>query len=728
MYRALDCGRVAQILLNSLNHTAQKTAGSVVNSHVAEYWYVIMIKTLLKIFAGVVVLVSAAVIGIVYSFDANNYKEEFADLAEAATGRSLSIAGDVDISLYPWIGLKVHDVSIENPDGFSDRAFATVGQFDVRVKIAPLLQRRLDIDKLVLHHLDLALENNTAGENNWSDISGASETGNVESKFGLAGLDIGSIEVMDSRITWLDKSSGKQFRISKLSLGTQAINTGQSLPIEMKAYVESNQPDWQAAVKATANLDMTNGQGVLVADDLKLIVKTLLPSQKMDTLSFVMVADSTIDLQAQTAKLNNARFSASGLVMSGVFDIEDIFSVPVIEGPIKVKAFKAEKLAKLFKFDVPKMSNERALNKISLSAAFKTDFETIRLDDISANVDDSRINGFVHIAAAPQSRVRYDLRIDQARLDDYIPVDNESVENESGLPLEIIRTIDLEGELEIASLAIGENTLEDVHVSSSIKNGFIKANPITMLVKGGELKAALQMDARKAPATAFVAELKNADADASINPLLKLVLGDETLTLQGPVNVDAALKAAGSSITALKKSARGTIKMNMDKVIVKGIDFEHASRAVVLDYAKRNDFRVSRTFKTKYTADSATEFNGLSATFKVSEGKLLNSDLSLVSDPVNVTGSGSLDFINGKLDYRPVIDMNVKNTTNIRDKLRDHPMQYHARGALGNLAYEFDADKYDLWVGRLMIQEAKAHRNRRINTQSAGSWENVLSK
>jgi hypothetical protein len=55
-------------------------------------------------------------------------------------------------------------------------------------------------------------------------------------------------------------------------------------------------------------------------------------------------------------------------------------------------------------------------------------------------------------------------------------------------------------------------------------------------------------------------------------------------------------------------------------------------------------------------------------------------------------------------------------------------MQYRAHGRLGEVACKFDVDKYDLWVGRLMIQEAKAHKNRRINSKSGDSWQSVISK
>ena len=126
--------------------------------------------------------------------------------------------------------------------------------------------------------------------------------------------------------------------------------------------------------------------------------------------------------------------------------------------------------------------------------------------------------------------------------------------------------------------------------------------------------------------------------------------------------------------------------------------------------------------------DRVTQFDELSATFKISKGRLVNKDLIMASGQLNVTGSGTIDYIKGKLDYRPVVDMHVPNTGNIRDKLRDHPMMYHAHGPFGAVAVDFDVARYDLHLGRLMIQEAKANRNRKINSQSQNNWQNALSK
>lgn len=684
-------------------------------------------KTVIKVFVGMIVLITIAVVGFVYTFDANNYKEEIAAAVEAATGRSITIGGDMNISLYPWIGIKIHDVAIENREGFSRRNFATVDQFDIRVKIRPLFERRLDVDKLVLHRLDINLETNLDGEKNWTDTAKVSGRTTMESKFDLAGFHIDGVDITDSKLNWLDQQSGKQFKVTKMNVSTQAFQQGQPLPVEIKAYIESNQPKWQGAVKAATKLDFHSDAVVFDANDLKLAVKAIFPDHQIERVSFVLAADSAVNVAEQTAKLKNARLSAFGLKMSGSFDVHNIFSVPVIQGPLKVNTFDAGTLAKQFNVDMPQMAKATALKAISLKTLLKTDFNTIDFDDIYGRVDQSSVTGSLSIVVAAEPEVRFALEADSVHLPDYQIISDGTRPDDVPLPLAFVREAKLKGVLDIESVSLAHAALKQFHITSTIEKGVVSANPIRMQVHGGEMKAALRLDVRKTPTARLVAKMDKVDADAVINPLLATITGDETVTVSGLVDADVNLKANGTSVSAMKQTGKGTIKLMMDTAILQGIDFDNASRSVVVDYARRNDFRVSRKFASDYVPGSKTEFNSLAATLKLSNGKLVNSDLSLVSDLVNVSGTGTIDLINEIMEYRPVIDMNVRKTVNVRDKLRDHPMEYLVQGTFGEIATNFDVDKYDLWVGRLMLQEAKARKNRRINSQ-ADSWTNVLSK
>ena len=685
-------------------------------------------KTFFKLIAGLIGIIIIALAGFIYTFDANQYKTEITEQLASATGRQISIAGDLDISLYPWIGMKVNDVTVSNDEAYSNRTFLTIDECDVRIRIIPLLRKRLEIERLVLNRLSLNLEKNTAGEKNWAGVFGKSESHQSESGFGLAGLAIGGIDLRDARLRWLDSSTGREVKVSKLSMSAEAINNDRFLPLELKGLVESSQPGWMAVVNAEAKLDFNESAAIFDARDLKLTAKALLPSSKIDNVKIAMVADSTIDLENQRASLSNARLGLLGLVISGDIDIEDLFSLPRIHGPVKVKTFEARELAENLGYEIPQLVNGQSLKKISLTANLYSDFDTLKLDNMAANMDKSKVKGFVHLEKADKPIVRFDLEVDRLNLDDYRFVTQPVVTEKKPIWLEVTRAIGLEGEVDVETANVNGIELRQLHVTASVEDTVVKADPIRMQVNEGEIVAAIRIDAGETPALSLAAEAKQVAAESSINPLLDNILGDDAPDLSGPVDADIELNAAGTGVAEWQTSARGTLKAWMTEGEIRGIDFNYASQSVVVDYADRNGFRVSRTFNDEYVPDSITEFNSLSATLKVENGKLVNKDFLMISEPVNVTGSGSIDYVQGKLDYRPVIDMNVKNTGNVRDKLRDHPMEYHAHGLFKNVAYDFNVEKYDLHLGRLMIQEAKANRNKKINRQKQGTWTNVLSK
>jgi AsmA protein len=687
--------------------------------------YLAMIKTFLKIISVFLVLLVVAVAGFVATFDANDYKEEIVTLAEALTGREISITGDVDVSVeYPCLAIKVNKIAIDNPPGFGKKTFATIDEFDVSLKIVPLLINRLDLDRLVLHHLKADLVKKASGENNWTGIVD-------EPTFGFVGLNIGSIELKESNLSWSDVGTGKQYKFLKMSVVSQAVKSDQPLPVEIKAFVISKQPQWQAGVNLKSRLMFNENATEFDANDLKLVIKALLPDTSNGKVSFVMAADSTIDLESGSVKLNNTRIAALGLDMSGTFAIENMFTGPVVQGLLKVDAFDAAVLAKNLKVDMPRFANESSLSRISLTTSFKTDFDSVYLDNIVASVDESELTGFFHITDMEKLIARYELTVNKLRLNDYTLAGNNPADNEASFALKLISGADMEGTLDVGSVVLDDAELSNFHVVSVIKNDIFNAEPITMLVGANELDAKMKLDVQDASAIMFVAKVNNADANVIINPVLKTIVGDEVPTLSGAADFDVNLKASGVNWEALKRSTKGTIKLDMQKIVVEGFDFDRAARKVVNDYSYRYDFRASKTFMSTFLADSITEFDGLHATLNLSQGKMVNNDLKLVSDKVTVTGSGYIDFINDSVDYRPVIDMNVESTANLRDKLRDHPMEYDVRGAFGDLAYNFDAGRYDLLVGRMLIQEAKARQYRQINqqknTSSDDSWTNAIS-
>ena len=64
---------------------------------------------------GLIGLIVAALLIIPMFVDLNDYKPQIEQQVTAATGRSFSIGGDIDLSLFPWAGVALSDIRLGNP-------------------------------------------------------------------------------------------------------------------------------------------------------------------------------------------------------------------------------------------------------------------------------------------------------------------------------------------------------------------------------------------------------------------------------------------------------------------------------------------------------------------------------------------------------------------------------------------------------------------------------------
>lgn len=104
------------------------------------------------------VLVLAGLIGAVFLVDVNRFKPIIQESVRKATGREMTMAGDLRLSpgLRPVI--VAEDVRIANAEWGSRPELATIRRLEVQVSLVPLLQRKIEILRLALIEPDILLE------------------------------------------------------------------------------------------------------------------------------------------------------------------------------------------------------------------------------------------------------------------------------------------------------------------------------------------------------------------------------------------------------------------------------------------------------------------------------------------------------------------------------------------------------------------------------------------
>ncbi|SCZ64859.1 AsmA family protein [Thiohalomonas denitrificans] len=348
----------------------------------------------LAILAGaLVLLLIIAIIVVPLYFDPNDYRDQIGDVVEQQTGRELTIGGDIELSLFPWIGVKIHEVSLGNAEGFGPDPFATVENAEVRVKLLPLLRQQVEMDTAVLDGLRLSLARDAQGRTNWDDlIAEAAEQPEEEpadQREGqpLAGLAIGGLAVSDARVVWDDAMTGRQVEVAPFDLESGAIELGEPFPLEFRFTVKSNQPQLSGEVAFESQLMLNPDTGLYSADDARLETDLQSPLFPNDRLQATLASTLSANFNEQTARLDSLRLSAYGAELNGEAEASRILELPDARGTIRVATEDAEALATLLAgFGLE--AKPAALKDASMEGQFETSLSdgTANLDALSINV------------------------------------------------------------------------------------------------------------------------------------------------------------------------------------------------------------------------------------------------------------------------------------------------------------------------------------------------------
>ncbi|MCZ6705449.1 MAG: AsmA family protein, partial [Bacteroidetes bacterium] len=106
------------------------------------------ILKLLGIVAGAgLALIVLVMIGLVLFVDPNDYQAESSAAVEQATGRQLTLEGDLALDVFPRLRITIGAAELANAAGFADEPFASIEGAGLAVGLLPLLSRRIEIDE-----------------------------------------------------------------------------------------------------------------------------------------------------------------------------------------------------------------------------------------------------------------------------------------------------------------------------------------------------------------------------------------------------------------------------------------------------------------------------------------------------------------------------------------------------------------------------------------------------
>ena len=220
-----------------------------------------LLKILLGIIVSLALIVVLAGILIPILVDPNDYKDEIAQQVLDKTGRTLTIEGDIDLSISPplSVSLELGKLELSNAKGFADKPFARMQGASLYVAIMPLLtDNRLDVGEIKLAGMELNLIKNMQGQNNWSDLSAEKESPtnipdtaaqatktstekNAEQK-SMPAISIAGLNISDALISYTDEKAKQSISLSKSNITISELVEDKPFELSISTYINSNNP------------------------------------------------------------------------------------------------------------------------------------------------------------------------------------------------------------------------------------------------------------------------------------------------------------------------------------------------------------------------------------------------------------------------------------------------------------------------------------------------------
>ena len=671
-----------------------------------------ILKFLLFIGLGVVALIVLILAYIALFVDPNDYKDDIAAQASQATGRDVTLGGDLSISLFPALGFKLGEVTIGNAPGFSGE-FAKVSNASVAVKLLPLLSKNLQVEKVILDGMQLNLAINANGGDNWSDIGAddgsVKETSSNES-LGVASLSIAGIEISDTGMTLSNAQTGQDVLVSNVNLNVTEIALGKPVNIKggLRVMLPAEQVEYQVAVEGKLRYEPSNGLAELLAMEVAIVDQSAQPLPEM-----VLLANGQLNIQSGELDLSSLELQADDLQLIGSITGNNVLVEPNLSGQFELAPFNPKSVAKAFGSELPALTDATVLEDFHGQLNLTVTPQKITVSQLQASLDDSTLTGRLSMTRTERPSYQFTMNVDQINLDRYLPEADVASQKEqtatptiSPIPVETFRAIDAEGEFNLGAVTINGLDATDVSVTLQTDRNGWRFRPLSANFYDGQFNGAISIDA--------TGESPILRTDDNLNEVLAQALLQDMLGTDFVAGLALFEANIDADINQPVETLNGEVSFDIRDGAIYGVNIAELLRkgfSVANNLSSVADLGAAANLGEEFLQGGGqTDFASLSGKFFAENGVITNNDLSLKSPLLRVSGLGTVDLPNNRIDYEisaALVKSLEGQGTNGEDQLIGKQIPIRITGTLDEPKYSVDpAVLIDILAGE-RVQELK---------------------
>ncbi|MGD8983937.1 MAG: AsmA family protein [Desulfobacteraceae bacterium] len=579
------------------------------------------IKWIAIVGGALVALVIIALLIVPSFVDLQSYKPRIEKMVSEATGRPFSIGGDIDLSLFPWVGFSSSDIHLGNPPGFEEKDFASLKTIEVRVKLIPLISKDIQVKRFIIEEPRIALEKSKSGRTNWEGIGKKpaeaapkpekekAPEGGAGEGLPIAGLAVGEFAITKGSIIWIDHSKGERKEISEVTLRLQDVSLDRPIRLALSAILDGQPIDLKGNVGPVGK---EPGKGKMPVD-----------------LSIKALKELEVNLKGK---------------------LIDPATTQQFDLALQVSPFSPRKLMSALGQDFPvKTADPNALNKVGLTAQLKGNPKNVSISDGTLKLDESNLAFSMKAKDFARPDLAFDLNLDKIDLDRYLPPASEkktgekkeekkpSTAERKKADYTPLRKLLLDGKIRVGTLKAHGAKVQDIYLKVSAKNGLINLDPLTLKLYQGNVSSKGAFDVRRdVPKSNMALQAKG----IQVNPLLKDVLKKDFL--EGTVKADMNIAMAGDDPEKIKNTLNGKGDLLFNDGAVVGIDLAGMVRnaKAAFGLGERGGER------------PRTDFSELHSPFTITKGVVDTRQTKLTSPLLRILAAGKANLVRESLDFR----------------------------------------------------------------------------
>ncbi|AYC34675.1 AsmA family protein [Pseudomonas cavernae] len=650
-------------------------------------------KILGLVFLGLLLIVVALGFALTHLFDPNDYKDEIRQLARDKANLELTLNGDIGWSLFPWLGLELHDATLASAVT-PEQPFADLDLLGLSVRVLPLLRKEVQMSDIRVEGLNLTLHRDEQGHGNWQDIGRPAKPASAPADASQSApstpastdaaeekpaqplkLDIDSLIVNNARIDYQDAKSGRQFSAESIQLTTGAIREGTNIPLKLTAFLGSNQPLLRAKTELQGELRFDRALKRYQLEDLKLSGEASGEPLQGKTATFAVQGQLLLDQAAQIAEWTGLKLSVNQLRALGELKVRELNKTPKLTGGLSIAQFNLREFLDSLGQPLPAMADGNSLSKLELVARLNGSPNSLALDELNLKLDDSSFSGRLAVADFAKQALRAQLKGDRLDLDRYLPAkaakaaDAASASRQAEvqstvatattqgnselpkaptqqawseaplLPVERLRSLDLELDLGLGQLTLEKLPIEQASLKVQGKDSLLTLQDLRGELYNGRFDAKATLDVR--PPVPLLTIQKH----LSQVPVEKLIESQGQKTpVTGRLDLTTDLSTSGNSQKTWIEGLNGSASFTLNDGVLLNANLEQQLCQGIAT--------LNRKSPGGPVGGKDTPFEELKGNLSFHNGVASNPDLRARIPGLSLKGDGDVDLRVLGMDYR----------------------------------------------------------------------------